>query len=98
MYKRQGERLLRRARAHAEEHAVEHHGQQLKLSVVAPRQVGLQRREAFGERRVVRLHACRLGEFRCERRVQLLLVATRQQRVHARAVLAEIHQVLHQLG
>ena len=92
------EGLLSGARAHAEERAVEDDRQLLERILVAVGEVGLERGEPGGQAGVVGgqrgLPRQRLGE----RGVDLGLVAARQQRVHAVAVLAEVDKVLSELS
>lgn len=92
------EGLLRSARAHAEERSVEHHGQLFQRVLVAVGEVGLERGESGRQLGVVGgqrgLPCQRIGE----RGVDLGLVAARQQRVHAAAVLAEVDKVLSELS
>ena len=92
-----GEGLLRRARPHAEESAVEHDGQLLELALVARGEVSLKGGEPVGQGGIVGRQRGTLRKRPGERRVNLSLVATRQQRVHAAAILAEVDEVLNEL-
>ena len=92
------EGLLRGARAHPEERAVEHDREPLEPVLVAAGEVGPQPGEALGESRVVGVERGLPRQLLGEGRVDLGLVAARQQRVHAAAVLAEFDEVLGKLG
>ena len=86
-------RLLRRARPHTEEHAVERNSQLLKRRLIALRQVGLQKGEPFGQSGIVGRKRDLCGKLFGKRSIQLLLEAPRQHRVHAKAVLTEIDEI-----